>query len=245
MITELTSRQYPGNIRELKKTCERLKVRRGKKIFSIKPKNIFPYHFDYDRFEREMNTWNRFIQPVIDYYRKENKFDRYKYKYQNWDGDSLEWIRYNEITENHKDHKIFQTIYNLTKIYLFLRSIEKDIRIEDKLPKIDVGTTVYGEGKTSFQNGEIVYSEDTVKIFEKDLKEVFDKSLLPVLLGYIYLKAEMTTRTAFRQNMFPPLAAYARVLLLRGNGPGKLGLHGHPTVTRHHGHAFILTKLVH
>ena len=42
VIKELQSREYPGNIRELEKTCKRLKVERKGKIFSRKRSVFLP-----------------------------------------------------------------------------------------------------------------------------------------------------------------------------------------------------------
>ncbi|MCE5210739.1 MAG: sigma 54-interacting transcriptional regulator [Deltaproteobacteria bacterium] len=196
VIRELSNREYRGNIRELKKACERFKVEKGERIFSNKQNIILSYHFDYYRFRREINTWDRFIQPIIDYYGRDYKFEKYKYKYMSWDGDPLEWIEYNETCKNHKPYVV---IYNLTKMYIFLRGIEKHARINDVLPKIDVDNVGYGDGNTRYEDGEIEYASDTIRIFENDLKEIFDNVSLPLLLGYIYLKAE--TQTVRKANM--------------------------------------------
>ncbi len=67
VLNELVSREYPGNVRELKKTCEQLRAVKGEEIFSKRgispPKEV---SFDYFRFEREYRLWHKYIQPLID-----------------------------------------------------------------------------------------------------------------------------------------------------------------------------------
>lgn len=78
-LEQLMSANYPGNIRELFKTCDKLKVEQGDKIFSNKSTDTKSAvdNFDYDRFEQEFLSWHEFIEPILE---KNNIFDiRYKY----------------------------------------------------------------------------------------------------------------------------------------------------------------------
>ena len=76
----LVKRDYHGNVRELIKLCDKLKIEKGEKIFSKKTKKR-PYewdHFDYDEFRREIELWHKHIQPIIDRY--DLVGIKYKYK---------------------------------------------------------------------------------------------------------------------------------------------------------------------
>jgi len=79
VLKELMARDYPGNVRELKKCCERLRLERGDGIFSEKSAaSIFAATtFDYKRYRKELQTWNKYLQPIIDKY----DLDFLKYKY--------------------------------------------------------------------------------------------------------------------------------------------------------------------
>ena len=78
ILKELIEREYTGNIRELKNTCEELHARQGDNIFSKKESSLFLLKgdFDYDRYEREVKTWEKYIGPLIQKYRL-----GFKYKY--------------------------------------------------------------------------------------------------------------------------------------------------------------------
>lgn len=83
IVDELVSRKYPGNVRELKKTCEKLITEKGDRIFvGPQPKSYPAGSFDYDRFRTEMETWDRYIQPILERHRLGAFF---KYTYQPWD----------------------------------------------------------------------------------------------------------------------------------------------------------------
>ncbi|MGO9376219.1 MAG: sigma 54-interacting transcriptional regulator, partial [Syntrophobacteraceae bacterium] len=78
LVEELKKREYKGNIRELKRICERLRAERGSDIFALKSKKsvMSSFQFDYDRYERELRAWNKYIMPVL----RDNKIDiGYKY----------------------------------------------------------------------------------------------------------------------------------------------------------------------
>lgn len=83
IIQDLVGRKYPGNVRELKKTCEKLQTEKGDRIFvGPQPKSYPAGSFDYDRFRMEMDTWDRYIQPILERHRLGAFF---KYTYQPWD----------------------------------------------------------------------------------------------------------------------------------------------------------------
>lgn len=198
VIKELQSREYPGNIRELEKTCKRLKVERKGKIFSKNDVDPPPYNFDYNRFRREMNTWNRYIQPLIDYYGKEYKFDRYKYKYMPWDEDPLhwildrdEWINPGNVTKDPTEDEettIRTTAYGFTCVCYLKRSIneEYDIPFSERIQFTTKKDLLFSEKDNQEED-----KEEYIKDFKNAMRYIFDSSTLPCFLGYIYLKAEL------------------------------------------------------
>ena len=65
-LVELRNREYPGNVRELKRACEQLKAELGDKIFTSKSaRKETTISFDYDRFENEYRAWLTYINPII------------------------------------------------------------------------------------------------------------------------------------------------------------------------------------
>lgn len=186
VIQELSSHEYRGNIRELKKACERLKAERGEKIFAKKTNNIHPHHFDYNRFRREMNTWQRYIQPIIDYYGKQYGFEKYKYQYMPWDGDSLEWLLNRDkelnpnITRKPTGDDDDYIIFHVSNLYPFMTFLKRSINQENDFPPSD---------REKFSSDSLT-PEDCIKDFKDYLRYIFDCSILPCLLAYIYLSAE-------------------------------------------------------
>ena len=82
-LDQFLNRAYPGNVRELKRECERLLVREGNKIFDKKgssKRSSGNWIFNYDRYEREITTWNKHIQPLID----DHGPNDLKHKYMEW-----------------------------------------------------------------------------------------------------------------------------------------------------------------
>ena len=95
ILTDLLSREYPGNVRSLKKYCESLMLERGESIFS-KYDAEYPLQdidFDYERYRREIKTWQKYIQPLI------NKLEitTFSYEYMAWDSEIMKeplWEHY-------------------------------------------------------------------------------------------------------------------------------------------------------
>jgi hypothetical protein len=82
-LEELIACEYPGNVRELKKMCEKILAERGDRIFLGPKADILPTsNFDYNRYRMEMETWEHFIQPIL----LEHELGPFfKYEYQPWD----------------------------------------------------------------------------------------------------------------------------------------------------------------
>jgi DNA-binding NtrC family response regulator len=70
ILEELSKLNYPGNVRDLKRACERLKAEEGNEIFSDQNESSPDPggSFDYERFRKEYVTWFRYIQPLVDRY---------------------------------------------------------------------------------------------------------------------------------------------------------------------------------
>ena len=80
ILNDLLNREYPSNVRSLKKYCDRLLVEKGDSIFSaneIKYTTHKSIGFDYERYRRELEAWQKYIQPLIDEFK--SKTFRYKY----------------------------------------------------------------------------------------------------------------------------------------------------------------------
>ena len=70
------AKDYPGNVRQLQRECDRLKAERGEEIFGTRPYGGEYHRFDYDRFRFESELWFQYIQPILDeYHIKELKYD--------------------------------------------------------------------------------------------------------------------------------------------------------------------------
>lgn len=78
-IDQLNEREYLGNVRELKRACEALKVKHGNKILNNKAKTrkMFSTPFNYERYCEEIEIWDTYILPLIAKY--EIPFLKYKY----------------------------------------------------------------------------------------------------------------------------------------------------------------------
>ena len=140
VVGKLTSRMYSGNVRGLKRACEALKVESKKNIFAKKPHGAPTFLFDYDRYRRELNTWNKYIQPVIDHYKKELKIEQYQYKYQGLEKDPLEWLRQRDkisdltIREGEDGYDEIFSAYNL---YIAILNLNKSINENFYIPAND------------------------------------------------------------------------------------------------------------
>jgi len=92
-IDELMNPNYPGNVRQLKKSYEKLYAEKGEEIFSSRDTNDIGNVsiFDYQRYCKEIEIWNELIQPILN-----NGGDTtIRYQYQEWDD--------NWIDENNPD----------------------------------------------------------------------------------------------------------------------------------------------
>lgn len=196
VIRDLQSKKYKGNIRQFKWACERLKLEKDDNIFETKKDSKRhsdeTYQFDYNRYRREMNTWDRYIQPLIDYYGNKHGFGKYRYQYMPWDEDSLDWILsvddgLNPKADNKSSKKCLYVkeyfyVTECWEMYDIVKYLKICIGDWDDFPRIDKGP----RGFDGYTKGE----EKCIKAFKEKIRAFFEKSILPCLLGYIYLRAE-------------------------------------------------------
>ena len=73
----LVHRKYPGNVRELKKHCERLVIERGTNLFSgSKKRRLHEDHpFDYERFSEEFLLWHQYLAPLIEQFQLDIQYE--------------------------------------------------------------------------------------------------------------------------------------------------------------------------
>jgi DNA-binding NtrC family response regulator len=67
VIDDMVARDYPGNVRELKKLCERFLDEKKNSIFSEKQSHLVieTGTFDYERFRSEFLIWGKYISPIL------------------------------------------------------------------------------------------------------------------------------------------------------------------------------------
>jgi hypothetical protein len=70
ILDEMMKKEYPGNVGELEKECHRLYTEKGEAIFADHDSDYFEEcpPFDYDRYRREIEVWERCIQPLVKKY---------------------------------------------------------------------------------------------------------------------------------------------------------------------------------
>jgi DNA-binding NtrC family response regulator len=216
-IEKLIDREYPGNVRELNRECEKLKALKGEKIFSKKSQNYFnsAWYFDYERYVRENEIWNNYLQPLID-----RHGPRYlKYKYMEWNPG---WI---DPDSKDMDENIITSAWglfyyseeNASKYFPISKAYEHSIlelvewlRIEanedQELPRLDhrKAITAFQLSKKlkaylDFDDDDGINREDLERLlgqprissnnlvsnFRRHMRECFDKRLLPLLLELI------------------------------------------------------------
>ena len=166
ILDELVSNEYPGNVRELIKQCDKLLVEEGEKIFSAtKEKRLMEgIYFDYDRFRKEIELWDKHIQPII----KKHNLVGVNYLYRNPVGnmeDIFEGIPKDFISDD----------FNLSHMARMIEHL-KYWRPPIEIHLIHVDETVYGEAalrllkdmlKTVIEKG---YLNDLLVLLDKEPK---------------------------------------------------------------------------
>lgn len=185
-IKILKQKEYTGNIRELKRECDKLKALEGDKIFDGRRSSTIPVsEFDYERFEREIKTWYRYVQPIVDEY---CSFQKFKYKY-------MPLIDYNDLDSTDRqvitgDDVQPENIPGIVKIIYYINREFHKIK----------GKTVL----EYFLNKDFNYSEflpligDFPGSFIDCMNYCFDKKLLAVVLSELYKMYEDQGSRSFR-----------------------------------------------
>jgi hypothetical protein len=182
ILKELMERQYPGNVRELESTCKELKARRGSDIFSKRESslNISQGDFDYDRYEREVLTWEKYIDPLIQKYGL-----NFKYKYFKVGGITDVDI-YNiahSIYGEDLGQKIIEKIPTVTDVIENLNMGREEIHFYSKVIEDHVQETV--------SHHFILIS--LIMIFKECMAMLFKGESLPSLLEQIVEKCDRKT----------------------------------------------------
>lgn len=100
-MKKIMARDYPGNVRELKNECERLRIEEGEQVLVNGGSDLMieGASFDYNRYRSEIDTWQTQITPVL----KANGIEEFQYKYQPWPvatgKERSDFLTYNVITD--------------------------------------------------------------------------------------------------------------------------------------------------
>jgi MoxR-like ATPase len=175
ILNDLLNREYPSNVRSLKKYCERLHVEKGDSIFSANEIEYTPHKsigFDYERYRRELETWQKNIQPLIDEFKRKT----FSYKYMVWDCEIMkEQIGYN-FTNNIGRAYILTHGYKQRDPYLLMSDTAK---AECK--------KIYSQSIVELiEMLQIDATSESIQKFLSYLKIYFDDGTLPYLLEVLY-----------------------------------------------------------
>jgi len=173
-------KEYPGNVRELEKYCKVLHAEKGEAIFSDHDSSYFDEHppFDYHRYRREIEVWERYIQPLV---KKYNLGFKYKYFPQPPTEDSVKnniidivfgktpkgWT-YGDAEQYNKEMLNRLTKDQMEKNPCFVPGMVKLIEF-------------LNDGIERIQNSQV----DFLSWFAKDIRSLFESESLPYLLETI------------------------------------------------------------
>lgn len=193
ILDELMSLEYPGNVRQLEKQCQKVLSEKNDAIFDESEHyRQMINRFDYARYKLEIETWNEHIQTILD----SNQSYGFKYAYQEWDD---EW----------DDHGNDKTIY--TRLLTHGSSlVPEDTKPDYKYSEELKGTTFdpyrYGiinliELLKKYVHGAVPedfgytlptpnrpLTTDLFPMFHRELTELFAIRSLPYLLKHLHQK---------------------------------------------------------
>jgi hypothetical protein len=188
-----------------------MKVREGNRIYGKKNFYYGPkdnQYFDYERYEREITTWNEVIQPLID----EHGPTEALYKYMDWDpnwmdvesddrdilkcfwGNLLIKSAFSPSIRKARPRAKDQKEYKHGTLEL-IRWIEMGAFEDEELPSLWTLEAKKGEEKGKVENSDVrfptivdspkISPKDVIPNFRKHIREYLDKGLLPFLLEKI------------------------------------------------------------
>lgn len=231
ILEELRAREYPGNVRELERVCQNLNVTREDSIFAPSSTSLGEaWHFDYERFEREITTWNKYLQPLI----KQHGPEGMEYKYMDWDPN---WIDM-EIWPDREMSKLLparrlvhgsqpydsqeikkSAIYSHGTLDL-IEWLRMGAHKEERLPSLprqlqksdeceekgsDLSDDFYKNRIDTINPHPVpmISPEDVVPIFRKHMKEYFRMEILPYVLEQLYRNYNIASKKVEMKK--PPL----------------------------------------
>lgn len=173
IMKEIMARDYPGNVRELKKECERLRIEEGESVLVNGGPDlaIQGASFDYNRYYFEIDTWQKQIAPIL----KANGIEEFQYKYQPWpDAKDKEYANF--LNENViEGGNVVPYEYNIPMLE-FIQLLKSGIQHENQLP-------LYIPGEDE------IPTDILVSRFRRQLREYIERGLLPFLLQHLHMKS--------------------------------------------------------
>lgn len=136
----------------------------------------------------------------MDDYADKYNIDKYKYRYQPWDGNVLEWIlgRVKALNENAPDYdEISQEEQEVTHRYTSVNEVVRFFKNKSGLEDVPADARyVVDEPKELVEH---------INDFNEAMSYFFLQSKLPCMLAYLYLKIEQPIKTADTQTPAPLL----------------------------------------
>mgnify|MGYP003588136809 CR=1 FL=1 len=210
VLADLMSREYPGNVRELKRYCERLLAEKGESIFSRdttkanhSTRNMSD--FDYERYRREIETWGKYIQPLIE----RLTLPKRNYEYMAWDSQIMKepyWEHYLDgiglarlLTHGYKQGDplhLPEPEKNLRLLTYGEEKIDERGRLKPGLSMLDVIDKIEKDPTDDPEMREI---------FASHLSRYFTDRTLPYLLESLWLKKQPIQEESGK--MFPAISS--------------------------------------
>ena len=170
-MEHIMARDYPGNVRELKNECVRLRTEKGEEVLSKAGSDLIAEaFFDYKRYRQEMETWRTQITPIL----KVNGVQEFQYVYQPWpeaSGEAKQWA--DLLTHGMLPDFPMPDEYDVPMLRL-IEYLKKGIHHEEKIP-YDIGV------------GERIPPEKILPRFRHHLRQYIEKGTLPCLLQELSL----------------------------------------------------------
>ncbi len=201
-LNELMARDWPANVRELKIYCERQLVE-NQALFAKGRKSgtIVSYQsFDYHRYRQEFETWNGYIQPILD----NHKINGFKYTYQEWKD---EWdVHKNDMN---KQLRFLSLVRNLCRSFWRILPHSENLYSRGMINLINlISKGVNKESNDLFGDHWFLWPlkpQGIIPRFRHLLRKILELKSLPYLL--------MQIQTRFRPESIQPSKPSLRFLL--------------------------------